>query len=492
VSSALLARRAAFLLLSLILMGGAFRLYDVGAPWKTRDHYNFGGIWTTAYAECLRTTPIEISRGVAHLGCGPGENLNFYRAHSPSPLFLIWAWTSVFGTSETAHRTLIWLFSMINVVMVLLIARGVFTNHISALAAGAAQSLFLGGLYFGTHLDFIGEPTITFVLLSAHQALKGRIGRAIVFAVISGLVSWPGFIMLATLLVDAAVRRNRRDVILASAGLAFGLVVALALMMWLHQTSNIIAFLSEKLFRPGYVRADETGLIFPLLLLKNIISSLSRLMGPALLGLGLVSIFWQLPSRACLRAAWLTGGTGVLYTLAGAQYHMVHVYLYLFWLPGLALLLGSFGEPAQGVAGEHKRARFGLMLALVLGAVALYPYGIFKSNTVHDVLNSGVIIGSGLALLIQIYRSRQIRPALMVGLIAVAGGANVSQMINYRNEPDTERSFCEQARRLAIQLPEGAVLRARDISKSAQPSDAKRLLYCRGLRIDFTSSEGSN
>jgi hypothetical protein len=67
----------------------------------------------------------------------------------------------------------------------------------------------------------------------------------------------------------------------------------------------------------------------------------------------------------------------------------------------------------------------------------------------------------------------------VLALMLVMGFAcNASEMINYRNEPDTERSFCLEA--------------AREFQRTGQPvhtkepeTMAKDSIYCRGIPVVY-------
>ncbi len=269
-----------------------------------------------------------------------------------------------------------------------------------------------------------------------------------------------------------------------------GLVLVLSIMMWLHQRADIVDFLKTKLLDPGYVTKEEKGWFEPLLFLKNIVTSWARLLSPLLATLAAAELirgegkFFVTDWRSRWKnltpfhhAVLLAGGTGVIYAILGHEYFMVHVFLYQFMTPGLALLAARFIEKwAQGEATiATKKERIIITIMAVLFA-ALYPYGIYQSSFVHDVFNSIFFIGSTLALIWLIWRPKRSAPALL-GLVALCAFANASQTINYRNEPDTERSFCEKAR--AEYERTGQV-----VHTTEKRSDAKDF-YCRGVPIEY-------
>lgn len=472
----------------LIAIGVLGKFYGLTDPWKRHDHYNFGGVWTTSYAECLKSTPLSVSKGVPHTMCWTPEPV-YYRAHPPTILFAMWGWTSVFGSSEAAYRLFILTFSTLNIALIFFIARLArpSSREFPWLAA-TFQSVFLGNIYFGTHPDFIGEFTVTFVLLSALFALKRKMWSAGLLAILAGISSWPGYISLGPLWLYAMNIRLGRKRIFALACLGF--VIALGEMMWLHQKLDIFAFLRMKLMDPGYVSKREKGWHEPFLFLRNAVSSWARLLSPVFASFAAMELFrgeglafwrgfrdrWQ-GLTSFHHAVWLAGGTGFLYALIGHEYFMVHVFLYLLMTPGLALLAARFCERVLADDFGFERREPAIFTCLILAFVGLYPYGIFQSSLAHDILNSLAFTLSAISLITFVWK-RKLTPVAIMCLIAVGAAANVSQTINYRNEPDTERSFCEKARAEfeSTHLP---------VHTSEDRSSAKDLLYCRGIPIEY-------
>lgn len=475
----------------LIILGLLGRLYGLNAPWKTHDHYNFGGVWTTTYAECLKQTPLQISKGVPHTDCW-NEHPNYYRAHPPTILFALWGWTEFFGSSEAAYRLFMFFFSALNVLLIYQIAKTARPTLTFPWLAAGFQSMFLGNIYFGTHLDFIGEFTVFFVLLTALLTLRGHLTLAGLTALIAGVSAWPGYISLGPLwFYTLSTQRGRKRVL---AFTALGLVLATLTMMWLHQTRHIGDFLQTKLANPGYISQREKGPKEPILFALNYFSSISRLLSPLFAAFAFFELLFGDGRKifTSWRQRWtnlepfhhaviLGGGTGFLYSLIGHEYFMVHVFLYLFLTPGLALLLARCIERWTTAQNSDKLARREQIAIMLLGLLttALYPYGIFKSNAVHDAINSAGFILSTLALFFLIW-NRSFSGRAAMTLVAISAALNVSQTINYRNEPDTERSFCESARR--------------EYQTTGQPvhtqtarSAAKDFLYCRDLPIIYDS-----
>ncbi|MES2857477.1 MAG: hypothetical protein V4692_16520, partial [Bdellovibrionota bacterium] len=94
----------------LVFLGIAGKFYRLNDPWKVHDHYNWGGVHTTEYTECLKSTPLSESKGIPHGRCGI-DKLEYYPNHPPTILFALWGWTNVFGSAEWAYRLFIILFS---------------------------------------------------------------------------------------------------------------------------------------------------------------------------------------------------------------------------------------------------------------------------------------------------------------------------------------------------------------------------------------------
>ncbi len=471
------------------------KLYGLNDPWKRNDHYNFGGIVTTAYAECLKSTPLAVSKGVPHF-CARGADetfLHFYRAHPPTILFAMWGWTSLFGSDEWAYRLFVAFFSTLNIALMYFIARAARPqSQVFAWATAAFQAVFLGNIYFATHLDFISEFTVFFVLATALAALQRRMSLACGFGLLAGISAWPGYIVFAPLWFYSFLIGQGRKRVLFTAILGFA--CALATMMWLHQTIDIVEFLRTKLLDPGYIQKREKGWSEPIRFARNFLTSQARMLSPLFAACAFFELIWG-DGRELLRsvlwpASWrrltpfhhaflLAGGTGFVYALIGHEYVMVHVYLYLLFTPGLALLCARFFERSLmansnlGAVGGYKLVMTGLIVLFA----ALYPYGIFQSSLVHDVVNSTLFIVSALAM-IYFLRKPVVGTVPILALIAVNSLANASQVANYRNEHDTERLFCNQAR-------EEYARTGKPVETYEEESNAKIYLYCVGVPIVY-------
>jgi hypothetical protein len=479
---------------ALIVLGILAKFYDIAAPWKTNDHYNFGGVAMTIYGECLKTTPLGISKGIPH-SCWMSP-IGFYRAHESTLLFGLWGWTSIFGSAEWAYRLFFLTFSTFNIFLIFQISRLTKRSPIFPWLAAMFQATFLGGIYFATHPDFIGEVTVTFILLTAWLAMRRKMTAAALMAIAAGITSWPGYIVFAPLwLYSFLIGQGRKRVFLLG---GLGVLLALATMMWLQQTSNIIDFLHLKLVDPGYVKTG-TKWSEPFHFLRNFVSSQARLLGPIFCVFAFFELIredgrdfvtgWSVRWRNLTpfhHAVLLCGGTGFFYALLAHQYFIVHVFLYLLLTPGLALLAARFIERMliriQDVGmrpGFSRGDQIAINLIGILFA-SLYPYGIFKTNVIQDATTSVVMVLSVLAFLWLSWRG-SISRNVIASLLVLGFACNASEMIGYRNEPDTERSFCRDARA--------------EYQRTGQPihtkepiTTAKEYVYCRGIPIVYETN----
>ncbi|RYZ82755.1 MAG: hypothetical protein EOP06_21170, partial [Proteobacteria bacterium] len=380
--------------LILITLGILVKFYGINDPWKRSDHYNYGGVLTTTYAECLKTTPLAVSKAVPHIDCWKSEPA-YYRNHPPTILFGMWAWTSVFGSEEWAYRSFILLFSVLNIGLIFLIAKEVRPGNFPYLAA-ACQACFLGNMYFGTHPDFIGEFTVTFLLLGALFALRKQMWAACVLGLVAGISAWPGYIFFGPLFIYSLMIKEGRKRVVAFG--AFGVLLAIGTMMWLQQKSDVIEFLMFKIFTPGYLKPERKGWIEIPQLFKSFFDSQARLMSPLLAGIALYGLFVGLGRSYFKRvnfhtlsklhhAVLLSGGTGLLYFILSREYFVIHIFLYLLFTPALALLAANFLEQwSEGkLMAPTKSLKRGAIFFVFLSA-AVYPFGIYKSNVTLDIV----------------------------------------------------------------------------------------------------------
>ncbi len=263
--------------LVLIVIGALMRFWGLNDAWKRNDHYNFGGVWTTAYTECWRATPFAVDRGVVAIGCKSAEPA-YYRSHPPTGPWALSHFTSwiaspqaSYGFPEWSYRLFTLIFSILNILGVFLIARAAKLDSMSALIAAALQSTALGNMYFGTHLDFISEFTLSFCLLATWLALLAhkswQWGLVSLAGVIAGLTAWPGTLVFAPLTI-LAWWRSRRHTWIPLLGGAISVMIAVLWMGWLQRphsealpaslfefitssADRVMRFLEWKLLNPG-------------------------------------------------------------------------------------------------------------------------------------------------------------------------------------------------------------------------------------------------
>jgi len=463
--------------LLILIFGAMARSYHINDHWKKNDHYNFAGAATGIALNCMMTTPLSESRGVYLSFCDTDEPY-YYPNHPPTFLFGMWGLVKVFGHHEWVERLHTLIYSVANIILVFLIANLIWPTGLAALWAAFFQAFFHGPIYFGTHTDPISEFTLTFMLLSTYAVLKGKWKLSVVWALISGLTAWVGFLHFAPLSIYSWVKKQGRTTMLV--GLILGFLLGLSMMMYLHNRLDIFHFLYEKLTHPGYVRPTSSydKYLFPILFVWDFFQSHNRLLGPLFVALAYYELFWgqargvftpkKLKQSTYLQALLLTGGGGLVYALIGPEYVMVHVYLYIFMMPFFALLCAHLVKTF--LEEKESPIRFYTFMLLAIFFAATYPYGIFKSNVVHDAINSGLFVVSALLFAFTHKKSK----SLAITAILLTALTNVSQMMNIRNESDTEFEACEQAKKIIEETGKPLEM---------QYSLTKDFLYCRGLNI---------
>ncbi|PWU22449.1 MAG: hypothetical protein C5B49_00595 [Bdellovibrio sp.] len=474
-------------LFAIALIGLGMRCYGLFDHWKVHDHYNFGGPFNAAFVECLNETPWSVSKGIPHTGCETKspDHFIYYRNHPP---FLYWSlvvWTQLLGYSEWVYRSFTLIFSILNIVLVFQVARKIWPDDDDrALWSAFFQSFFLGGIYFGTHVDMPAEFTATFWLLGTGALLSNAWGLAILFVLGAGLTDWPGFFMLVGLLVLAFYQRRHR--LLVSSSLLVSGVMVLAIMAYMQQTVDLWTWLQAKLTARGYEESalNTRGILGPVNFVYTLVQHLARLLGPLFAGfflLGLARLGISLRGGSTKSSAAITfhvvlalwSVTALSLFVASHRYVMVHVFWLIPLLPLAAWVCGDWVAGWEGagkafLAGRRKWLVFSLSLFIIF-----YPYGLYKSNPVHDALNSLFLGGTALVFLVNPFMSQKNFRAL----ILIAALANFSQVANYRNEEDTEHAFCEEAK--AYYKTRGQPLKT---DRSPSPSSA---FYCRGTPVIY-------
>lgn len=467
-------------LLILIAIGALARAYDITAPWKRKDHYNYGGVHTSRMAECLAKTPFEVSKGIPQVHCEPDYQLS-YPNHPPTILYALNAWKSLWGSDrEWTYRSFVMVFSWLNILLVFLIAGRLYPQSTIRFWAAAVQATTLGGLYFGTHPDFICEFAVFFPLLASYFYLCSRPHAAGIATVIGGLSSWPGFIFFAGQAgyVWLAKFKPRWPLLLWG---TVGALSGLALMMWLNQTFDLSEFLLRKIVKPGYLtETEQKNNFYWLNWIKTFFQYHSNYLSPFFLLCLILELITTTANREWNRrfvaAIFLIGGGGMIYTILGERYVYVHAFLYLYLFPLYALfvarwLLRCIREP------ESLRFLHGhrwLVIFLTIFVFAMYPFGRLQTNLIHDISNSLMIVGSTVAFVTLLLRRRLTEKAILI-VLTIAAVGNVSQMVNYRNEPAKDYHFCNAARE--------EFARTQQPVQSPLDKDFARDFYCRDIPL---------
>ena len=469
------------ILIGLVAFGALAKFYDISAPWKRKDHYNYGGSHTQQMVNCMRQVPFAESRGVPLYECEPG-NFHYYTNHPPTIIFLVDAFTKVFGElKEWNLRLFSILFSLLNLWLVFSLAKRYRPeDDLFAWFAAAIYSLYFFGMYYGSHLDFISEFALTPILVSSLFMLKGNANAAGFFSLIAGVFSWPGFLNFAALGAYALLTKKNRIVIIVWGVLAF--TAALAMMMWLQNSYDLVDFLRRKLVNQGYLNETEQVWYYPILWLGKFIQYQSKNFGPALALILVFELFfkflkrdWSVYSRNYFL---LIAGGGLAYVILGRNMFYVHSFLYIYLMPAAAILSADFllrvkNRTLQITVNKNQKI---LLWFATLILVALYPYGALKTNAILDGATSIVLLITAIfATKWFIGNQLNIKKGLL--LLALTGLANTSQMINVRNEAPTDFEFCKKARE--------------EFSKTGQPVKAPpetsnhyvRRLYCKGIPI---------
>ncbi len=437
-------------LLLLIALGALARAYDISAPWKRKDHYNFGGVMISRMAECLQTTPLEISKGVPHGRCELGMQ-DPYPNHPPTILFAVNMWKTMWGShAEWTYRSFVMIFSWLNILLVFLIGSILYPRSLIPYGAAAIQSLTIGGLYFGTHPDFICEFAVFFPLFGSYLYLRSKPHWAGLVTVLGGLASWPGFIFFGGQAVYVWLSKKKKAPLVLWG--VIGALAGLALMMWLQQTFDIGEFLRRKLVKPGYLTAtEEKNSFYVLDWIKTVFQYHSNYLSPAFLMFLLLELIATTANREWNRklvgTIFLIGGGGLLYAIIGQQYVYVHAFLYLYLFPLYSILIAQWifrclNSPET--LAVFRRQQW-ILIFLPIFVFLMYPFGRLQSNFIHDVCNSLLLVGATMGFVVLLWKGRLTEKKMLV-VLTVAAIGNVSQMVNYRNEPAKDYLFCQQAR----------------------------------------------
>jgi 4-amino-4-deoxy-L-arabinose transferase-like glycosyltransferase len=508
-------------LILIVLLGSLFRIYGINHRWKAGDHYNYGGSYSMRGHFCLQHAPLSLTEGLPTFECEqvndleknplfselslaeqkkyeqiknsrqkPNNPLRVYRNHPPTLYYGLNLLTSVFGNSEWVYRLWTLFFSVANIVLVFFLCRVIWPSDMRPFLAALLQAVFLGPIYFGTHVDYPSEVNTFFVLLSSFFALKERMWLAGFAAVFGGVFDWPGYFMFVPLLIYVWYKRKSFWPILVTGFL--GVVSIISLLQWLLPEGGIVAFLNNRLLSGAHLsnemKTEKNYYMVPFKYIHISFRSFSRLFSPLLASIGVLELVSSQARSVFSLQNWkrrklgdyhlallLVGLTGVITALVGYSYVMKHIFWYVILVPVFSLLGANFLYRLTSGEMDLKVLRSKKAIFIVLLLIAVYPYGIYQSDRTHDVINSAAFALTALSVFW--LPMNQIRIAL--GLVVTVGLVNFSQVVNYRNHPAEDYEFCLQA--LKDHLDTGKVI------QTPRKASWGSLLYCQGLPIQYNS-----
>ncbi len=493
--------------LVILFLAALTRAYGLADHWKTNDHYNYGGISSTEWLECLKKTPLSYSWGRLVDDCGGTHEPHIYTNHSPFYLWGIWAFTEIFGEGEWVFRSWMLIFSLANVVLVFLLGRNAWPEEPRyALIPMFFQAFFLSGMYFGTHVENMTELTLTPMLVSSLLFWNGKLAWSTAWACFAGVTGWVGFYQFFGMVVFTwLVRPTQLGKVFRCA--LIGLGVFSLHMTYLKGTPDWMSFLVKKVLNPEYAVPQSTfdTVMAPVYFLNNFVASHSRLLGPLFGSLALyafcayvlrtLKLRWQ-SKRAltevhpAIALAVLVGFGGLVFNLIGHRITRVHVFLYVYLMPMWSLLaafmivkiihLKSWSTSIAKEILDFPRLYWGILIYLCIS----YPFGIYQSSRLHDIINSICLVGAALAFGFFLFRRQPSlqefghRRSAILAFMIVGASANFSQVVNYRNEADSEFEFCQHAKEEFLRT-------GKSVSTRERRTRAKDMIYCRGIPIDY-------
>lgn len=263
----------------------------------------------------------------------------------------------------------------------------------------------------------------------------------------------------------------------------WGAIAALSgygMLAYLHETPDLFTMIGNHVnaWTPEK-QSPMDRLIFPLQWLQTLWGTHLRFLSPLwaafafyeLLSGGARGFFRRRPNPL-ETAVILTFGAMLITSLAGPRFVMIHSFWFLLGLPAFALLCASFIE---GLGKRELRWRtwwIGLGLA-----IAFYPYGIYRSSAVLELISDVGFLVVSIAFYHFARRDPGERSTKWVfTLMLLSAGLNFSQTVNHRREDDTEYAFCKTMlmRYLETRAP---------VKTDAYPTPSRKDLYCRGIPI---------
>ncbi|MBX9767359.1 MAG: glycosyltransferase family 39 protein [Bdellovibrionales bacterium] len=471
------------------ILGFAFISKCVGlfSPWAGKDHYNFGGPFNSLFAKCyLRAEPFHAFALPTFCDVIPPV---VYKNHPPGLLYLVGSFFNFFGEHEWVARAVPLIFSCLNVWLIALVTseawRGDRRAPSHAILTAFFQAIFLGSIYFGTHVDIPGEPGVTALLVSTLFALRRQWVAAGLCACLGGFFSWTGFFSVIPI-VMLGFRGSRKELWQTLAVAAVAFICGLGIVAFLQGgPDELLPFIQKNLLNNKYLAAASSAptrgfsaqqflFQYPLVLIR----SYSRMLSPFLCGLfffGILRMCFQKTLRDKIpsgvkRALFLLGLPWLITSFIGFQYVMVHIFWFMLALPWIAMTLSVVIEDLISTSTRQVSGnlRWTLLGCCIL-PLALYPYGIYKFHWLHDGLNS---LGYAAVTLIFLSSSgafkqkpgSQLEPAIWIALVLITAGLNVSQTVNYRLEEPIGFLECRAQHENPAQLPSKTELSQRSLA----------------------------
>ncbi len=476
-----------------VFVGILAKFYGINQHWTASGHYNYGGSHITAYTTCMAKTPLVKSHGIVHFPCDNEDSLGFYTSVPPALIWVTWGLTSFLGNHEWVYRSFVAVFSILLLLVLFKIARIIWPSGDGPYWVIFIQSLSLGSVYLGTHIDFTSEFTTFLILVSVLLALQNKMFLACVMTVLGGFFSPFAYFNICGLFVYSVIRK--KNILLVTLFGFISFAVAVAVIAYSNQTWDIIEFVRMKMFDPGYVKEARRDWKLPLVYILTWFQSFSEIMGPLFATLAFFELLKGESSQLLkIKQNWkekfrnlksyhlsliVLSGAGLMTALVAWQYVIVHFYLFMMLLPLASVLAAQAVMSIKNQGFEYFRKSVPALSFLGLAFVLTYPYGANKTNAVHDVINSLLVSFTCLWVLILIWRKKEklfVRTIFPVFALLALG--NISQTIKYRNEPDSEYEFCRWARE-EYQKTGKAIIAERP------STPATRFVYCHGIPIQF-------
>jgi hypothetical protein len=428
--------------------------------------------------ECFEKSPLSLSKGISHYLCENGQVGQFYPNWSPMT-FLGLAQLRTFLDVQEPWLTRVYFifFSLLNTGLVFLIAQNLFKGRrdfaflVTTLHTGTVFTIM-----YASHPDFVSTFSTFFMNLALYAVVSKRSEWICgLLGLVAGLVCWIGFFFFPAwsvyrYLTDKKVL-NRVNLF----WMPVAVLVGLALMMWLHQTADIIEFLKFKLLDPKYVQEYE-GITYVLKWIYTFVQTEARFLHPVIAALMIFGLYVivkkDIFESEFYKKLIFISIPGLLFMGLGHEFVYNHSFQYHPIMATFAILaaVGLY----QVYRSSLPRKEFLFLAWTLFIFTAFYPYGKYKSIVWLDAINSLLIISTCFMFIFALKNNQVARYTALLILVFVT---NLSQYLNYRNEKPVDWQFCEDARK-QYQLTGQPVL-------SPIPANASRKYHCRGIPIQY-------